>query len=293
MTRTDAVSGPPIRCERLVKIYPAASGETHALRGVEASFTAGSVTAVTGPSGSGKSSLLGILALQERQSGGELWLLGGDVSTLGPGALRRLRRRSVAWVAQRPTHSLYRHLSARDMVTQVAELRRPGTAGTAAMDGLERVGLADRAGARTAELSGGEQQRLAVAAAVMGTPAILIADEPTAELDDVSAELVLAELRRCAAAGSCILLATHDARVVAAAHRELHLRHGVLSSDQRGDGPAGAAIDSTGRLQLPPAALAMFPTGRAIVELLDAEVRLRPLPPDGPRPDAHSPWASA
>lgn len=293
MTPSELPSDPPIRCERLVKIYPASSGETHALRGVEATFSAGTVTAVTGPSGSGKSSLLGILALQERQSGGELWLLGRDVATVRPAALQQLRRRAVAWVAQRPTHSLYRHLSARDMVRQVAELRQADTAGPAAMAALDRVGLAGRAHARTAQLSGGEQQRLAVAAAVVGRPAILIADEPTAELDDASADLVLAELRRCAGDGSCILLASHDARVVAAADRELHLRHGVLSSDQVGDGPAGAAIDSTGRLQLPAAALAMFPTGRAVVEVLDAEVRLRPLTPGAPTPRPRPPAAGA
>jgi len=270
-------AGPPVRCSGLLKIYRAPSGETHALRGVEAEFASGTVTAVTGPSGSGKSSLLAVVALQERQSGGELWLLGKDTSATTAGGLRSLRRRHVAWVAQRPTHSLYPQLTAREAVAQAVRSR----GAPAGDDVLARLSLSGRADARTSALSGGEQQRLAVALAVTGTPAVVVADEPTAELDDASADLVLAELARCAAAGSCVILATHDARAVAAADRELHLRHGVLSSDQLGDGPAWAAIDSTGRIQLPAAALSLFPGGRALVEVSGEDVRIRPAPSVG------------
>ncbi len=274
-------TGPPIRCERLVKIYPSPSGETHALRGVEARFVSGTLTAVTGPSGSGKSSLLSIIALQERQSGGELWLQGRDTTELRASDMRRLRRRNVGWVAQRPTDNLYDTLTARQWITTVTQLRGAQLRGArhACDDLLERLGLSSRAAAMVRQLSGGEQQRLAVAAAVTAGPAIVVADEPTAELDDASADLVLAELRRCAHAGSCVVLATHDARAVAVADRELHLRHGVLSSDQHGSGPAGAAIDSTGRVQLPPAALALFPNGRTLIDVTDSEVHMRPFPP--------------
>jgi putative ABC transport system ATP-binding protein len=262
-----------VRCASLVKIYPSATRETHALRGVEASFWPGTLTAVTGPSGSGKSSLLQVLALHERPSGGRLWVLGDDVSTLRGRGLRALRRTRVAWVAQRPTHSLFGHLTARGNLEQVARLR-----GVTRAEGeglLERLGIAHRSRARTDALSGGEQQRLAVAAALLGTPAVVLADEPTAELDDASATLVLAELARCASRGSAVVFATHDARAVRAAGRVLHMRHGVLSSERDAGGTTTAPIDASGRVQLPPEALALFPDDRAVVQVADGRVLLR------------------
>lgn len=299
------------RCARLVRIYPSATGETHALRGVEAVFPAGQATAVTGPSGSGKSSLLSVLALRERQSGGELWIDGALTDDLSPRELRRLRRRHIAWVAQRPTQSLLPHLTVLDHV-RVAERLRGGAAdgreadgraahtraadsraadgGAAdgggpqarreALDLLGRLQLADRRHARPAELSGGEQQRLAVAVAVVGRPRLVVADEPTAELDDESSDLVLAELRRCARRAS-VVFATHDQRAVRAADRVLHLRHGVLSTESVGGGPATATIDSTGRVQLPAEALQLFPDAKARLVVDSEGVHL--LPPE-PRP---------
>jgi putative ABC transport system ATP-binding protein len=262
------------RCARLVRIYLSATGETHALRGIDASFPAGAVTAVTGPSGSGKSSLLSVLALRERQSGGELWI--GDVSTAGLSRtrLRELRRHQVGWVAQRPTHSLFDHLSAIEQLEQSARLR--GVDPGLGAELLDRLELSTRREARIRQLSGGEQQRLAVASALVGTPDLVIADEPTAELDDTSSQLLLVEVRRCADAGSAVIFATHDARAVAAADRVLHLRHGVMSTEAEGLGPATATIDSTGRIQLPPEALARFPDGRARIVLDPDGVHLLP-----------------
>jgi len=253
-----------VRCSGLVRIHRSPTGEVHALRGVDATFTRGSLTAVVGPSGSGKSTLLEVLALRERPSGGEVLLGGEPTSGLGAARLRLLRRTHVAWVPQRPTHGLYPHLSACDHLAEVAALR--GGDLLDPLDALERVGLAARADARPGALSGGEQQRLVVAMAVTGAPAVLVADEPTAELDDDSAALVLAELERCARLGSCVVVSTHDPRVVAAADRVLLLRHGVLSSEQhQGRSEATSVIDSTGRVQLPPTVLDLFPSGRAVV----------------------------
>jgi putative ABC transport system ATP-binding protein len=278
------------RCARLVRIYLSATGETHALRGVEAVFRVGATTAVTGPSGSGKSSLLGVLALRERQSGGELWIDGRLTDDLGARGLRELRRRQVAWVAQRPTHSLFPHLTVLDHVRAAAGLRRAASPvspvsatgrGGPAEDGsggvLRRLQLDHRCGAYPGELSGGEQQRLAVAVAVAGRPRLVVADEPTAELDDESSDLVLAELRR-SAEHAAVVFATHDHRAVRVADRVLHLRHGVLSSESVGGGPATASIDSTGRVQLPPQALSMFPGSRARLVVDDTGVHL--LPPE-------------
>lgn len=278
-TETRVAETPVVRCARLVRIYWSATGETHALRGIDAAFGPRSITAVTGPSGSGKSSLLSVLALREQQSGGELWVAGRSTDRLSRRALRELRRDRIGWVAQRPTHSLFGHLRAVEQVEQSARLR--GADFRTEVEILDRLELSERRQARTGELSGGQQQRLAVATALVGGPDLVIADEPTAELDDASSALVLAELRRCADAGSAVIFATHDARAVAAADRVLHLRHGVLSTEAEGKGPATAMIDSTGRLQLPPEALDYFPDGRARI-VLDADgVHL--LPPE-PRP---------
>ena len=267
-------------CARLVKIYPSATGETHALRGVEAQFRAGRVTAVTGPSGSGKSSLLALLALRERPSGGEVWLLGERADGLGVRRRRELVRRTVGWVPQRPSHDLFPQLTAAEQLEQAVRLRR-GDHNPDVDDGLlDRLGLGHRTTARPGQMSGGEQQRLAVAAAVVGRPSVVLVDEPTAELDDESAELVLAELVRCAGDGATVVVTTHDQRVVAAAGTVLALRHGVLSTERGRDGTLSSPIDSTGRVQLPPAALAMFPESRAVVVLEDGSVRLLPPEPD-------------
>ena len=266
-----------LRCQRLVKMYATPTGETQALRGVEAAFARGTFSAVTGPSGSGKSSLLSILALRERQSGGELEVLGDTVSALPVRHLVALRRRHVAWVAQRPADSLFPHLTASEQVEQTARLR--GRSRDEAREALQRVGLEHRAGAHLGELSGGEQQRLAITAAMLSGAALVIADEPTAELDDASAAVVLAELARCATEGACVVVSTHDDRVVRAADRTLALRHGVLATESARAGVAWAPIDSAGRLQLPPAALGLFPDGRARLVVEADGVRL--LSPDG------------
>lgn len=133
----------------------------------------------------------------------------------------------------------------------MAHVRGDDGSRVAALEGLDRVGLAGRGQARTGHLSGGEQQRLAAAAAVVGHPAVIVVDEPTAELDDESADMVLAEFRTSADAGSCVVMATHDAAAVQQADRHLHLRHGVLSEDRERAGPPMVAIDASGRLQLP------------------------------------------
>jgi putative ABC transport system ATP-binding protein len=265
----------------VVRIYTTATGETHALRGVDAEFRAGTFTAVTGPSGSGKSSLLQLLALRERPSGGEVEVLGTDLATSSGRAVRRLRRSALAWVPQRPSHAVLGHLTAGEHLRVVARQRGAGADRVAQV--LEAVDLSDRAGVRASLLSGGEQQRLAVAAACLGDPAAVVADEPTAELDDDSAARVGTLLAGRAAAGGVVVVATHDARLVARADRVLHLRHGVLSTESSG-GRALAAIDPTGRVQLPPEALALFPTSRASVVVEDGVVRLVP-PSEDPTGD--------
>jgi putative ABC transport system ATP-binding protein len=256
MTRT--VSGESLRYEPAGRVV---------LDEVSVHAEAGQMLAVTGPSGSGKSTLLAVLALRERPAGGELRHRGRPVSALSRRRLQSLRRREIGWVAQRPTHSLFPQLTALGQIQQMARLRGVNCDAMAALD---EVALSDRARARPAVLSGGEQQRLAVAAASVGAPALLIADEPTAELDDDSAALVLRLLRTRADQGSAVVMATHDARAIAAADTVLRFRHGVLSGSQD-----ATSIDGQGRLQLPPDALSLFPDRRVVVTVVDGHVELR------------------
>ena len=262
-----------VRCHGLVKLYRSATGETYALRGLDLVLGRGALTVVAGPSGSGKSSLLHLVAARDRPSAGELDVLGTDVATASSAELRRLRRRRIGFVAQRSATALFPHLAAADQLRQVAALRGGPFDVTEA---LEAVDLGSRANHRPATSSGGEQQRLAVAAALVGGPDLVVADEPTAELDHDNADLVMSALLGAARRGSAVVVSSHDHRVVSRADRVLRLRHGVLSSEQAGAGATTAVIDSTGRLQLPAEALDLFPDGRAAVHLVDGEVVLRP-----------------
>jgi putative ABC transport system ATP-binding protein len=267
-------------CAGLVKVYRSPTGETHALRGLDLHLHPGVLTVIAGPSGSGKSSLLHLVSARDRPSAGELHVLGTDVANAGTGDLRELRRRKIGFVAQRSSGALFPHLTAAEQVRQVASLRKATEHVDNPLAALDAVDLGHRADHVPRTSSGGEQQRLAVALALVGRPPLVVADEPTAELDHVNADLVMTALARAAHQGSAVVVTSHDDRVISRADRVLRLRHGVLSSEREGGGATVAVIDSTGRLQLPPEALELFPGGRAEVFLDEGSVTLRP--PEGP-----------
>jgi putative ABC transport system ATP-binding protein len=259
-----------------VQIYRVDSGEVHALRGIDASFHGGSVTAVVGPSGSGKSTLLRMLALAERPTAGSLTIDGVDVMVASTRRIRGLRRRSVAVVLQRPTHNLYPHLTVHEHLRLGA--RRSGASRASVDETIEAVGLTARSRSRPALLSGGEQQRLAVAMAAIGRPLLVLADEPTAELDAASSAAVIELLHRSAAAGAAVVVNTHDPAVAATADRVLALHHGTLHSERHLGGTTVSIIDAVGRVQLPPEMLLAFPDLRAELHAApDGSVVLRPI----------------
>ncbi|WP_343907623.1 ABC transporter ATP-binding protein [Nocardioides aquiterrae] len=262
-----------VSCEDLVKVFRSATGETHALRGLGLELEPGALTVVAGPSGSGKSSLLTLLGARDRPSAGRLTVLGSDVGGASTRELRGLRRRRIGFVPQRSSSAVFTHLCAADQLRQVASWR--GAARHDPDAALDAVGLGDRARHRPEALSGGEQQRLAVAMALVGRPALVVADEPTAELDHANADRVMDALLAAAAAGSTVVISSHDDRITHRADRLLRLRHGVLSSETAGRRTAAAVIDATGRLQLPPEVLELFPDRRVVVDADGDQVRLR------------------
>jgi putative ABC transport system ATP-binding protein len=144
---------------------------------------------------------------------------------------------------------------------------------------LELLGIAERRKHLPHQLSGGEQQRVAFAQGVMGSPPLVVADEPTAELDSASGQALLSKVRELAGRGTGFVIATHDAAAVKSADRTLYLRHGALhaeSTGEAGDREPLAIIDQSGRIQLPPKALKLFPDRRAVINLDDGEVRITP-----------------
>jgi putative ABC transport system ATP-binding protein len=215
-----------VSCRGLVKEYRTAVGTVPALHGIDADFPAGQLTAVVGPSGAGKSSLLRILACVDRPTAGSVRIGGLEVSRLRARARRRVRRHLVGYVFQQPGDNLLPYLDARGHLELAARLR--GVAPGEPERLLEALGLADRAGFRPEQLSGGEQQRLAFAAAVIGGPALVVADEPTAELDQRAGERLLEAIAGLRAAGTSLLVSSHDEAVVRAADRVVQVHDGTV-----------------------------------------------------------------
>jgi putative ABC transport system ATP-binding protein/macrolide transport system ATP-binding/permease protein len=210
------------------KTYRTATESVPALVDVTLSIPRAQVTVVVGPSGSGKSSLLRLLACIDSPDTGSVTVAGQQVDRLRPRARRRLRQRQVAYLFQRPGENLLPYLDAVAQIRLAAALRGAPVSVAAAVDLLDRLGLRDRADHLPGQLSGGEQQRLAVACGVVGDPALVVADEPTAELDTAAAERVLMAMEDLAAAGVGFVLSSHDPRVMAIADGFVRLDHGRL-----------------------------------------------------------------
>ena len=215
---------PVVRCRRVGATY----GTVPALVDVDADFAAGRLSVVAGPSGSGKSTLLRVLAGLHRPRSGSVVVDEIELTSRRTGGLRRLRRRTMGFVLQNPADNLLEHLTALEQVELGARLR--GVDGGGAVDLLDAVGLGDRSAARPAELSGGEQQRVAFAAGAIGAPTVLLADEPTAQLDTANGAVLVDAMRRLVERGVTIVASSHDPVVIDAAVDVLHLSHGRVVS---------------------------------------------------------------
>ena len=261
-------------CDGVVKIYWSATGEVNALKGIDAVFPPGAITAVVGPSGSGKSSFLRILACVDRPTAGQVYIGGIEISALKESRRRGVRRRLVGYMFQRPADNLIPYLTAVEHLELAAGLRG-GLQDGEAKDLLASLGLEKREDHRPQQLSGGEQQRLALASAVIGGPALVVADEPTAELDTQSGATLMEMVSGLRSRGTGFVLATHDPIVMDAADQILHLRHGALEAETK-ERRALSVIDTSGRIQLPPEVLRLFPDRRAVIRMDGGDVRLSP-----------------
>ncbi|HET7928585.1 MAG TPA: ATP-binding cassette domain-containing protein [Actinomycetota bacterium] len=217
------------RCDDLVKTYRTASGEVRALQGLSAEVPASALLAVVGPSGSGKSSLLRLIAGLDRPTSGTLVVEGTSVHDASARTLRRFRRATVGYLFQRPSDNFLPHLTVGEHLRLARGLtHRPPRIDQEAL--LSTLGIRERVDHLPSELSGGEQQRAAIAEVLMGGATIVVADEPTAELDSTSASHVMDTMVELARAGVTFVVATHDRSVMRRADAALELDHGLRRS---------------------------------------------------------------
>jgi putative ABC transport system ATP-binding protein len=215
-----------IRLDTITKVYGAGDGAVAALQEFSLNVRTGESLAVMGPSGSGKSTLMNILGCLDTPTSGRYWFAGEDVSRLNETELAHVRNRRIGFVFQQfqllPKLSAWRNVELPLLYRNVSNRRR------LALDALEQVGLANRVDHRPTELSGGQQQRVAIARALVTNPDLILADEPTGNLDTASSRDVLAILHELNEQGRTIIIITHDPEVAPVAHRTVHVRDGRL-----------------------------------------------------------------
>jgi putative ABC transport system ATP-binding protein len=235
---------PLIRLEGIRKIFVTDEVETHALSGVQLEIGAGEYLSIAGPSGSGKTTLLSILGLLDTSSEGTYTLNGTNVSGLNELEQARVRNREIGFIFQAfnliGDLTVYENVELPLTYRGIAAAERKKRVESA----LERVGMAHRVRHYPSQLSGGQQQRVAVARAISGTPSILLADEPTGNLDSRNGEIVMELLRELHRAGTTICMVTHDPRYALYAERTVHMLDGQIVREDTG--PRAGELETHG-----------------------------------------------
>jgi putative ABC transport system ATP-binding protein len=227
------MEAPLISLRGVSKVFQGADLQTHALTRISLELRGGEYVAVTGPSGAGKSTLLSILGLLETPSAGEYVLRGESMNRLGAAARARYRNLHIGFVFQ--SFNLVSELTVEENV-ELPLTYRPGSAAERrrrVYDALERVRMSHRAGHRPSQLSGGQQQRVAVARAIVGAPSLLLADEPTGNLDSKNSEAVLEILDDLHRSGTTICMVTHEPRQCSSATRVIELFDGRIVAEPK------------------------------------------------------------
>ena len=227
------MANPLIALDTIVKTYRMGDVTVEALRGVSLDVADGEFVAIMGASGSGKSTLMNVLGCLDRPTSGEYRLAGEEVSRLSPNALAALRNRTIGFVFQ--NFNLLSRTSALENVE--LPLLYSGTHArerhARAIEALERVGLRDRADHHPNQMSGGQQQRVAIARALVGSPRLVLADEPTGNLDSKTSVEVMRIFEELQREGITVVLVTHEPDIADWAHRVITMRDGLVRSDER------------------------------------------------------------
>lgn len=297
-----SATAPFVSCENLVKIYKIADLEVVALQGLDLQIPKGEVLAIVGSSGSGKSTLMNILGGLDRPTAGKVSVEGIDLLKLSNTALTRYRRDRVGFVWQQVSRNLIPYLTAQGNV-ELPMLMAGKSAGAArkrALELLEAVQLSDRRKHHLAQLSGGQQQRVAIAVALANNPSLLLADEPTGEVDSATAKVIWEAFRQLSARyGLTTVIVTHDPKIAHEVDRVVSIRDGKTSTETvRQVAPPPAAqhaaaaaetvakttfneyvvLDQAGRLQVPRSYLEEWGIGtRAHLELTEDGILIKPV----------------
>jgi putative ABC transport system ATP-binding protein len=231
--REDLVStGVVIKTNELAKMYQMGAEEVHALRGINLEIRKGEYVAIMGPSGSGKSTLMNLIGCLDSPSGGQYWLAGRLVSELDDDELAYIRNKEIGFVFQ--TFNLLPRATALHNVE--LPLIYNGTPAEERLEkakqALNRVELTDRMHHKPNELSGGQHQRVAIARALVNSPSIVLADEPTGNLDSKTGEEIMALFANLHSQGNTIILVTHENDIAQHAHRIIYIRDGKIASDE-------------------------------------------------------------
>lgn len=229
-----------IQLRKITKRYRMGKTVVEALRGIDLEIGRGELIAIMGPSGSGKSTLMNIIGCLDRPTSGTYHLEGNDVSRLSSARQAQVRNRQIGFVFQ--TFNLLSRATAQRNVELPLLYAGSKKKRTRARKALAAVGILERASHRPSELSGGERQRVAIARAIVNHPSLILADEPTGNLDSVTGEEILTVFERIHSEGNTVILVTHDSAIAARCHRVVRLHDGALSEDVSTGGGGSAPL---------------------------------------------------